>query len=754
MKKTLLAVALLLASTCAFAQVNVANNSKTQRTASVSAQKIDAVKSVRAAKAPEGAISLMEFNDPSTYITGTMYNHTPADYVWMIQPDTNITEANYPFLTGYIGIEDGGWYNTWLVNNEDERGIEASNGFAYIWAEGASNVSSSAVTTFNAWIQAANPISTYGMRGLDIHLGQWGQRFNQDKFYIDWSHDNFATYDSIEINVRNIDLGSNESMRGWKTVNLPNNLDIPVISTDESELTYIRIRYYSPNQPMVNGYFWIIDGVSYSEAPESRIELVNFHWYEGYSMLPSIITPAPLASIATVANTGVNTLNNVKLNNNINSLARNAENTGYDYTFLAANSSSDTNLLSDARVDTETDMNQNEVQAVRRHVELVAEDIPQVSGTAGAYALTSEVVYVDAVTNEAGRTEIVDTISYTVESEMEAIANHYRWGRDLGALVEQYGAFQYGLTSDGYLTDRAAWNTNGYKVCHGFQLAESDAPVYARGVELVPAMDSCRAGAVIKASLLKTDYATATTYDELVVNAVDEDGNAVESFEYTVSAADLNNNVNPNALDVFYDFERTGSDGTVYPAYNTIYLEYNYGATQIEPGEVYYACYEMVGNGRFCVGKDYDGWDRLGTGSYINLLVFSPGSPAAQNYAWGGFFYSAQYADFVAPMIRLVVSPVAASINDAKAETSSVNVYPNPATSHATVNYVLNERGNVNITVTDLMGRTVIEQVEGTREAGVNYNANLNVNTLSNGTYFCTLNVNGTSTTTKLVVNR
>jgi hypothetical protein len=81
-------------------------------------------------------------------------------------------------------------------------------------------------------------------------------------------------------------------------------------------------------------------------------------------------------------------------------------------------------------------------------------------------------------------------------------------------------------------------------------------------------------------------------------------------------------------------------------------------------------------------------------------------------------------------------------------------MYPNPAINTTSVNYTLNQSGNVTLKVTDLMGRTVLTMNEGNQNAGISYKANVDVSSLNNGTYFCTLYVNGAKSTSKFVVNR
>lgn len=767
MKKTLLAIALFMASTCAFAQVNNVANNKDIDVAPMKimkngAQKVAGAKDSRIAKsvkaAPEGAIDLIDFSDASTYEFGTMANHTATDWHWVLQPDTNsIPEETYYFFVTFMQMTNSvAWKNTWFCSY-DQVGLSAENGLALICPLGAQDNAQN--TTFNAWIKATTPVSTYGMAGIDINFGEYTQPFNQDRYFIDWSHDaNFTTYDSIEFHTRNIQLGTNEISRAWTTVHIPNGTTIPVISTTPNEMTYFRIRYYSPAQDMTNGYFWMIDNISYSETPATR--LVSYgdaasEYVNAYSMIPAGLTPDEFYRQRIVANTGVDSLANITLVSEFQAVSRNEDNTSYVYTLKGQSETPDTAKLFLSQYPYLGSFLQggDTLRVYRQEYNLSAYSAPQyVDAEEATYLVRTYMTYVDAVTQEQNSIE-VDTIDYVVEGESVTIPNHYRWGRDMNALVNFAGGYTCGINEQGYTTSKANYRTAGYKVCVGYTAGELETPMYARGVELVPAMDSCRNNPVIKASLMVSNP-EAQTYDEFVTTAVDEDGNAVESFDFTVTDAYLNNSATPGEGEAMYETERQLNNGGTSRAYNKIYLEYTYGATPIEAGKTYYACYELVENGRFLVGQDYSYWDRFSTGSNLNLLVFNPGQNTNYTYSWGGSYMSASISEYCAPMIRLMISPEASSIKDADKENSSINVYPNPATSQVSVSYVLAQRGEATITVTDLMGRVVYTRPEGMKEAGIANIADINVAGLENGTYFCTLNVNGTATTTKLVVNK
>ena len=765
MKKTLLAIALFMASTCAFAQVNVANDKDVKiaplQKMENGAQKLVGAKNSRISKSvkavPDG-VSLIDFSDASTYEFGIMSDHNVSDITWNLQPDTNnITDANYGlFVTFFQMDESVKWINTYFCDYENV-GLSAENGLACIYPMGTPNPSQN---TVHAWIKATNPVSTYGMAGVDINFGEYTVRFNRDRYYIDWSHDaNFTTYDSIEYHTRGIQMQANDIARGWNTVHIPNGTTIPVVSTDPNEMTYFRIRYYSPAEGNGNGYFILIDNISISETPGERLVYYGdpaSEYMNAYSMIPVGVTTDEFYKQKTVANTGVDSLANITLVSEFQAVSRNEDGT-YVYTLKGTSDTPDTAKLglSDGfYMGRYLGVNNDTSYLYRQEYNLNGYSAPQYSEEEGLYLVRNYMTYLNTVTNEQKSVEL-DTCSYEVEGESVTIPNHYRWGRDMNAIVnvKYSAAFTYGYTSTGSLTSLASYRTAGYKVCVGYTAGELATPMYARGVEIVPAMDSCRANTVIKGSLLVSNP-DAQTWNEFITTAVDEDGNAVESFDYTLTTENLNNSATAGQNEVMYETERELQNGNTSRAYNKIYLEYGYGATPIEAGKTYYACYELVENGRFAVAKDYDGWDRFGTGSDLNLLIFTPDAPESRTYEWGGAYWPAAYADYCAPMIRLIISPEAASIKDADKENSSINVYPNPATSQVSVSYVLAQRGEATITVTDLMGRVVYTRPEGMKEAGVTNIADINVAGLENGTYFCTLNVNGTATTTKLVVNK
>lgn len=94
----------------------------------------------------------------------------------------------------------------------------------------------------------------------------------------------------------------------------------------------------------------------------------------------------------------------------------------------------------------------------------------------------------------------------------------------------------------------------------------------------------------------------------------------------------------------------------------------------------------------------------------------------------------------------------ATSINDNVTAVSTVSVYPNPASEFATLSYDLTSASVVSVDVFNALGQKVNNISLGNQTPGA-YKQQLETSKLVNGIYFVRLNVNGTSTTTKLNIN-
>lgn len=91
------------------------------------------------------------------------------------------------------------------------------------------------------------------------------------------------------------------------------------------------------------------------------------------------------------------------------------------------------------------------------------------------------------------------------------------------------------------------------------------------------------------------------------------------------------------------------------------------------------------------------------------------------------------------------------SVNEIEGLTA-VSVYPNPATSSTNVAIELNTESIVSVSVTDLSGKVVYSTDLGSVN-GVQ-NVAINTDSISNGAYLVNINVNGSTSTQKLIVRK
>ena len=753
MKKTLLALALLIGTSGAFAQIGIkadalGTSQKKAVATSADRQQIKSQKQndLNGRKDVEGLSLISDFSDANDFLTSSSIQ----GFGWNLHPNTTTQFGpEGAFLYNWLEINTDGF---WFWNPERYANTPSSdNGFAYIslldiWQNGMYNNDLEAVLTF------ANPLETYGTMGVDIYFNQYMMKFNSDRYFIDWSNDpSFATYDSIEFNTRGVEMDVNTSTRGTKRVTLPNGTyNASAVATSEDQFTYIRIRVTSPSlegAPQPHGYFLFLDDIYYAEVPEDRVEVKTAEYYaNAYHIIPQGVLLDTLVSSAILENTGGSAYTDAQFKNVINALRVEGEEVVFD---AIDENVSDMDTLenvmtrifetNDAGVVTDT--------TEQRYKEFYAWTTTLPSEEVGTYAANSVVT---------ARGEVVkamdDTTTFRVEGPMVSNETHYRWAKDADRAVES-SMFTYGWVMSGgftYLTDNAPYGLQGYEVCLPYSTnANNETERWIKGIEVVPALDSCLAGSVIKGKLRMFNNTEEATYDNMIVEVMDEWGEPVETPNYELSAADLNNGlcVDPDYLDVI-----TSNDENPF---KTIYMEFP-NSVRLTPGDVYYACYQMAETGKFAVATDnYRGQlNSFGSGNgywHTMMLVFQPNVQA--RFAWGGDIYSPANADHSTPMIRMILGTTA-SLSEEVALASTLNAYPNPANNSTTITYSLNKSGNVNIVITDIMGRTVKTMEQGSQVAGTSYNVNLNTSDLANGTYFYTLSVDGERQTKKFVVNR
>jgi hypothetical protein len=85
-------------------------------------------------------------------------------------------------------------------------------------------------------------------------------------------------------------------------------------------------------------------------------------------------------------------------------------------------------------------------------------------------------------------------------------------------------------------------------------------------------------------------------------------------------------------------------------------------------------------------------------------------------------------------------------------QNGNISVAPNPAGDNASISYVVTEKSEVKIAVTDIQGRVVETLLDAPKSAG-NYEQNIDLSNYKSGIYFVQYYMNGQCYTSKLVKN-
>ncbi|MDR0789997.1 MAG: T9SS type A sorting domain-containing protein [Bacteroidales bacterium] len=756
MKKTLLTLALMLGAVAVMAQTNVNRATKNEMKAVSLDNAITHVQKATPAAKDLTYIWQCDFSNQSDFTFVNAAGHSiPAGRKFMYWADTTdragfLASLMFSDTQPYFG--ETFTFQRYLVENGGFQTV--NNGF--VGVNPITDWASIRTYVWNTTVAFTQPVVTTGVGVLDVYFSQWGRRFNYEHYYIDWSLDaNFTDYDSMEFNVRGVEINSNDWIGGVKKLTLPvsdeiyrgGNLTHEGIATVGQPQLYIRFRYAAPaltsQQP--HSYFWFIDDVNIADGGAgSRIDLVDReYWYGGaHHFIPQGMETDPAMYRIVVENSGAIAISNATLKTKVYAVDASDPN-NYTYTYTGIINESDPATLSTARFeDTVLDNGTiSEITLVRTNI-IVAENAALSDGNlaAGLYAAISTFGNAtdEIVLNDTTFFEVVAPVTNIFEDGVQ----RYDWRKAHDLIWQGQPAWVYGfITSNGvrYLSgpDGDGWDLQNYSICTRYAIGDGN-NWYANGLSLVPAPDSCEAGARISVSLKYWDE-DAVDNDHLIT-VVMNGSNPVESELYTISDSELNNGIT-------YTSNSTQDFKTIYVPFKV--------SGQLTPGLDYYACYRLTNNARFAVASDNDfsNYHNFGPGGHsYNTIVTS--TLASNSYAWGNFYWGS-YADKLTPMIGLVVSHNSANnLSNVENIFGSMNIYPNPAQNAATLSYTLKNAGEVSIVVTDIMGREVLNLNEGKKAAGVSYEANINTASLSNGTYFYTVSVNGAKQTNKLVINK
>ncbi|MDR1724957.1 MAG: T9SS type A sorting domain-containing protein [Bacteroidales bacterium] len=756
MKRTLLTLALMFGAVSLMAQVNNITAQKQDLKIISASDIMKPVQKVNHSKAATNPVC--DFNTPSEFNFADKTTGTDGH------------NAQGRHFRSYNN-EDGGNFSTFISRLEDLFGTgyteqtfidrwgftSLSNGFVYIDPIYAS--ADVRQYRWNTYVEFTAPLSTNGMNVVILSFEQFFYKWNYDHCYIDWTTDpTWANYDSIEINGTVDGIISGEEI-----ITLPVNAQSvyvgdgdnpPYLTSNPNGIEaanqntlYIRFRYVAPAQENnYNGIVWIIDNVKYGEGNAEDLKLLSYGFYGGgYSIIPKGMKLDTLRYVAFVENSGANNIN-------VTTEVKFHEWDGDSiYTYLNDNNISDPfNLQVERYIDTHYTAAQSiDYFSMSRDHRVIAFSNILPSQNTGWYATTSHIHYGTANTT----INLNDTVRYVVRDSDYYFGNTdfmptYHWAKAFPILQKSRynNTWMSGLVGPSTYSDMVPNAfTSGYSTCISYTLNPTETGNWwANGISIVPAPDTCVAGSRIQGEL---KYLTVVNDALVVADVLDNNGDPVATEIYTVQQSDLNNGL-------FTDVTNTMN-------FNTIYLAFPEGkGCELLPDTKYFACYTLRSNSKFAVATDYEfsNWQTFGPQSYTysknyymltdqQVLTKTPGYSTDYNY------WSERQCDNRTPMIGLLVSHQN-NLRNVENTFGSLNMYPNPAKSSATLAYTLKNAGEVSIVVTDIMGREIVKLNEGKKAAGINYESTINTSNLVNGTYFYTISVNGAKQTNKFVVNK
>ena len=91
------------------------------------------------------------------------------------------------------------------------------------------------------------------------------------------------------------------------------------------------------------------------------------------------------------------------------------------------------------------------------------------------------------------------------------------------------------------------------------------------------------------------------------------------------------------------------------------------------------------------------------------------------------------------------------SVPESEVVVPAINMYPNPVSDMAKVNFMMNSKGNVSYEVYDICGRRVMSKNLGNYADG-SYEVSVDMSALSTGAYIFRLNQGGKSSSVKFIV--
>lgn len=144
----------------------------------------------------------------------------------------------------------------------------------------------------------------------------------------------------------------------------------------------------------------------------------------------------------------------------------------------------------------------------------------------------------------------------------------------------------------------------------------------------------------------------------------------------------------------------------------------------------------------------YDGYGtlRMPNGDYHNIARVSETYATGVDYVWYSedpFLPVLRYNHNGGLFTHIAISP--SVVNQINTRTTGISIYPNPATSTATININLQNESYGQLRLYDITGRLMLEDIITTRSATIN------ISSLPPGIYICKISIDKNSTTGKLI---
>ncbi|MFA6923191.1 MAG: T9SS type A sorting domain-containing protein [Bacteroidales bacterium] len=248
------------------------------------------------------------------------------------------------------------------------------------------------------------------------------------------------------------------------------------------------------------------------------------------------------------------------------------------------------------------------------------------------------------------------------------------------------------------------------------------------------------------------DTATIANFPNRVITSISTDPNDTNNVIVTLGNYGDTNYVyySNNALDTVPNVVFTSKQGNLLkvPAYSSLILQWNSDKALVGTDFGVFSTTNLLDSSP--VWEDENGGE---LNCHIPVNMIRQQTSVGESPYWtnnAGVIYISTLGRGVFEARNYL------SVEDRKGKSAtqnSLDVYPNPASSSATITYTLQNTSDVNINVYDLQGR-VVKSIVLTRQTKGKHNTEINCSSLSSGTYVLEYRTTEKSSTAKLIITR